>query len=392
MKTTFIHSADWQIGKPFASLSDPTKQVNLSNLRLQAILKIGEIASEEGVDFVVVAGDLWDSVTPTKALVSETLQAIGKIPVPVYVIPGNHDHAAPGTVWHQAYYRQEQQALAPNLQLLLEAKPIELDQAILLPCPLLRNKENTDLSQWLRDASIYTGLGDKPRIVLAHGSVADFGAEKFEDEEEFGSSAANLLDLSRLPLDDNLDYLALGDWHGTKKINDKSWYSGTPEPDRFPKGERHDQGNILLVTAERGIIPTVQRLNTSSASWQVQSFHFTSDTAFPEFESAMNVWVGNRVNQDLLKLELTGSLGLEAMDRLQKSLETYQSRLIRIKLANRVLLEPREEELDQLRIASQDPLIARVADKLNFIIQKGGVEETVAREALKQLYFTSKAL
>ena len=29
------------------------------------------------------------------------------------------------------------------------------------------------------------------------------------------------------------DYLALGDWHGTRRIDARTWYSGTPEHDRF---------------------------------------------------------------------------------------------------------------------------------------------------------------
>ena len=34
-----------------------------------------------------------------------------------------------------------------------------------------------------------------------------------------------------------LDYLALGDWHGTLEIAPRTWYAGTPEPDRFRANE-----------------------------------------------------------------------------------------------------------------------------------------------------------
>ena len=30
-----------------------------------------------------------------------------------------------------------------------------------------------------------------------------------------------------------LNYLALGDWHGHTKINENTYYSGTPEYDNF---------------------------------------------------------------------------------------------------------------------------------------------------------------
>ncbi|MCH6198630.1 DNA repair exonuclease [Aquiflexum sp. LQ15W] len=391
MSITFIHTADWQIGKPFASLTDETKRARLSGARLTAIAQLATCVTAHQAAFVLVAGDLWDSITPTKALVSETLHAIGQIPVPVYVIPGNHDHGAMGSIWHQPFFLKEKEALSPNLQVLLAAEPLELEQVVLLPCPLLRKHESTDLSQWLRDPECYHNLGNKPRIVLAHGSVSTFGSERFEDDEELGSSSANLLDLTRLPMDE-LDYVALGDWHGTKQIDAKSWYAGTPEPDRFPKGEAHDQGNMLLVRAERGKTPEVNVLKTTSISWQRQSFHFAGDTSFDAFENAMETWLGKRVNQDLLQLSLRGSLGLEALDQLLTRLEVYESRLIRIKLDNQVLPDPTAEELDSLGQSRQNPLLARVAAQLNILIQQGGEEAFIAREALKQLYITNKAI
>ena len=45
-----------------------------------------------------------------------------------------------------------------------------------------------------------------------------------------------------------LDYLALGDWHGTRRIDARTWYSGTPEPDRFKANE---PGNVLQVDIAR---------------------------------------------------------------------------------------------------------------------------------------------
>ena len=42
----------------------------------------------------------------------------------------------------------------------------------------------------------------------------------------------------------SLDYLALGDWHGTKQIGPATWYAGTPEPDSFTDNA---PGNVLVV-------------------------------------------------------------------------------------------------------------------------------------------------
>jgi DNA repair exonuclease SbcCD nuclease subunit len=392
MTLSFIHTADWQIGKPFASIEDPDNRSKLASFRVQVIHQIAQLCTEHQAAFVLVAGDLWDSITPTKKLVSETLAAIGKIPVPVYVIPGNHDHGAMGSIWHQPFFLEEKEALSPNLQVILTSEPLDLGEAILLPCPLLRRHEHTDLSQWLREGSeVYDSLSQKPRIVLAHGSVISFGSTTFEDEEELGYGAANFIDLSRFPME-QLDYIGLGDWHGTKQITDKTWYSGTPEPDRFPKSNSHNQGNVLLVKAERGANPTVTPIKTAKLSWNKEEFHFTGDDSLDAFESVLHASLGTRVGMDLLHLSLTGSLGLEYFSNLQKKLETYQNRLLRIKLDNQVKVDPSMDELDSLLQSTVDPLIARVAENLVVIIERGGDEGEIAREALKQLYFTTKAI
>ena len=134
--TRFIHTADWQIGKPYRQIADEQKRFKLQQERLNAIGRIRDTARTQNAAFVLVAGDLFDSPTPPATAVLEVLEAIGEMKIPVLVIPGNHDHGALGTVWHREDFQRHQPEMASNLQLLLERKPVELDQAVLLPCPL----------------------------------------------------------------------------------------------------------------------------------------------------------------------------------------------------------------------------------------------------------------
>lgn len=47
-----------------------------------------------------------------------------------------------------------------------------MDAAVILPCPLLRRAVIADPMDWLRADAVYATLpADKPRIVLAHGSI-----------------------------------------------------------------------------------------------------------------------------------------------------------------------------------------------------------------------------
>lgn len=342
------------------------------------------MAEDSGADFIVVAGDLFDSPSADKATVSSACSAIGQIGLPVFVIPGNHDHGGPGSVWEQDFFLREQAKLAPNLTVLLEAAPYECGTAILLPCPLLRRSVSQDPTEWLRSPDLFTGLpADKARIVIAHGSTQTFSA--FWEDDDADGSVGNLLDLSRLP-DAEIDYIALGDWHGTKQVQAKAWFAGTPEPDRFAKGGAHDPGNVLLVEVRRGELPRVTKEATAGLKWSELTFDFADDTALNEFEERIADLLGQRANEDLLRLVLSGSVGIEASRRLDEILESLAARLLRIKLTNRVRIAPTEAEIAALATRASDPLIAHVAGQL--VERLAGDDEAarVARMALRELH------
>ena len=45
----FLHSADWQIGKPYARVPDPEKRARLKQVRFEAIARLGAVAMAEQV-------------------------------------------------------------------------------------------------------------------------------------------------------------------------------------------------------------------------------------------------------------------------------------------------------------------------------------------------------
>ena len=384
MSVTFLHTADWQLGKPFAGVEDLQKRALLQNERLAAIKRLGDLARERGGEFVVVAGDLLDSPTATKATVATACGAIGALAMPVYIIPGNHDHGGPGSLWDQEFFRREQQQLAPNLHVLLSAEPVELEHAVLFPCPLLRRHEANDPTAWLRSVQeLDTRFGSKPRIVVAHGSVQSFSGAS--DDEEADGGVPNLIDLQRLAPGD-FDYIALGDWHGAKQVGDKAWYAGTPELDRFVKGGDHNPGNVLVVEAGRGQPPKVECVRTGGIGWHDLEFSFADDAVLEFLESRVSELIGNRVNADLLRLRLAGSLGIAACARLDRLLESWTARLLRLKLANQITVAPSPEEIDELTRRAGDPLISRVAARL--VEKAAGADEhaAIARVALRELH------
>ena len=56
---TFLHSSDWQLGMMCRFLG-PDGQARWGQARLDAVARIGEVATATGAAFVVVTGDVFE--------------------------------------------------------------------------------------------------------------------------------------------------------------------------------------------------------------------------------------------------------------------------------------------------------------------------------------------
>ena len=283
--------------------------------------------------------------------------------------------------------RRDQQAMSPNLRLLLERQPLPLESALVLPCPLLRNQDSSDPTHWLRQLDWSLLPSDQPRIVLAHGGVHGFSARDLGDDEEAQAGANNLIDLQALP-EAEIDYIALGDWHNLKQVSPRAWYSGTPEPDRFDQGADNQRGQVLVVRSQRGGLPQVEPVPTGRCRWHNLAVHFHSDDDLPRFAQRLEALLGGRAARDLLRLEVSGSLSLAGHRRYEQLLEDLRGRLLRLRLKGECLPAPEAEELEALVARAEDPLIARVAAQLRQRIHDDAdpAAMAMARTALAELF------
>jgi len=384
-----LHTADWQIGKPFGSVADAQKRFRLQQERIAAVGRIRDLVQLQRLELVLVAGDLFDSPAPAASAVLEVLEAIGEMEVPVLVIPGNHDHGGAGSVWHREDFQRQQHQFAPNLSLLLERRPLLLEQAVVLPCPLLRNQDHSDPSLWLRQLDWSQLPRDRPRVVLAHGGVHGFAGKDYEGDEEAQAGSNNLIDLEALPAAE-IDYVALGDWHNLKQVSERAWYPGTPEPDRFDQGEDNQRGQVLQVELQRGMPPQVQPQSTGRLRWHNLAFRFSGDGDLDRFEREIEERTAGRVARDLMRLQVSGSLSLAGHRRYRQLLTDLEDRLLRLRIKGECLQAPEAAELEQLTTRSEDPLIAQVAQQLQHRLSRqsdcDGEEAALLRTALCELF------
>lgn len=94
MSVRILHLADLHLGASFPGMGD--RGVERSRDLLGAFLRATEFAAGDArpVDFVVIAGDLFDTHDPDPALVYQVEAAIEKLHqarVPVFLVPGTHD-------------------------------------------------------------------------------------------------------------------------------------------------------------------------------------------------------------------------------------------------------------------------------------------------------------
>jgi len=369
MAISFIHTADWQIGKTFGRF-DPELGAHLRLARLNAIDRIAAHARATAAGHVLVAGDIWDQENPSDKTLHNTLERLAQAAdVTWWLLPGNHDPARPNGLWHRL---QSTQTIPANVRLLLEPEPIEIeDKVFVLPAPLVSKDAGRDLTDWMDACTTPEGA---IRIGLAHGSVIGFGA---------GADAADVISATRAQ-SARLDYLALGDWHGKKQIDKRTWYSGTPEPEQFP---RNEPGWCLSVTIDAaGALPAVVPLETAEFTWLKEEVSVSPGMAPSEiFKSVLQASAS--AQKTLLQVKLQGHLHAEAAALLRDEIATHQDALayLQVRQADlKTLIETADlDRLDHagsMRAAGED-LLARTKDET-----RSQEEQHDARNALALLF------
>jgi DNA repair exonuclease SbcCD nuclease subunit len=354
-----IHTSDWQIGKVFRFLDNANMGL-LQDARLRAITRLGELAGVHEARHVLVAGDVYDMEALSPRSINQPIERMRVFPdVHWHLLPGNHDPHRPNGLWDQLLHR----GLPDNVHVHATPGPamLEGDGAVLLPAPL----------QHRRAIGIPDGL---IRIGLAHGTISGFGSDD--------GDVPNYIAPDR-PDKAGLSYLALGDWHGQKKINDRCWYSGTPEPDAF---DVIDGGHALLIKIEGpGAPPTVTPMATGHYTWikLSQQINAREDIAF--LANKLRT-VSEDLNKVLVHLAVEGALSLQDRRYFEEQIvESVSAALCFLRVDDRRLFpHPTLEDLDQI---DRGGFVRAAAEELKRQSEQNDDDaRAIAAEALQRLY------
>ena len=76
----FLHTADWHLGMKYSQLGDKADKAR--QIRIESVSKVFEKARENDVDFVLVAGDLFDSNEVDRRLLTVLSEILTRISHP----------------------------------------------------------------------------------------------------------------------------------------------------------------------------------------------------------------------------------------------------------------------------------------------------------------------
>jgi len=265
-----LHTSDWHIGKRLMGRERLDEQ--------EAVLdELAELCASEEVELVIVAGDIFDTYTPSAEAENLFFQKIRKIAGEnraVLLISGNHDDGvrlSASTPFSEelGVYIVGNDRKPLRLTSARTVKPIasgkgyavfengagERTFVSALPYPNeARFKEEKSELSYIDRIKEWIAEGEKgneehlPSVFVSHLFV--LGGEISESEREIGLGGARALPVEALP---NSQYIALGHLHKKQKMGKGNcYYSGSPLQYSFDEATSEKTVKIFDLT-QKGV-------------------------------------------------------------------------------------------------------------------------------------------
>lgn len=328
--TRFLHTADLQLGKASTFLA-PEARDRYRQDRIDAVRAIGEIVRREGVEFVVVAGDVFDSNDVDRStVVRRSLDAFAELKVPVFLLPGNHDHLGLRSVWVSV------EAMAPsNVTVLSDSKPHRVMAGVeVVGAPWTSKRP-------LRDPLSSAYEGSPPpagvrRVLVGHGMVDEiFPVDRIDQR------MIRLAGLEAALADGRFHYAALGDRHSFTKVggSGRVFYPGAPEPTSW---DETDPGQVLVV--DLGAQVEVRPVRVGR--WHFDTIEVTLDSAADIETLESRLAESARKECRAVRIVARGSLTVSERARLNEVISELSGSFGQLELAHTDDLITRPEHVD----------------------------------------------
>ena len=352
----------------------PEASARFSQARIDAIARLGEIAAERDARFIVVAGDVFESNQVSRETLVRTLDALNALPVPAYLLPGNHDPLDGASVFATPEFRDT----ADHVIVLRDLEPIVVSEGVeVVGAPWGTKHPNSDLCANL--AAELEPARDTVRIAVCHGQVDSLSPDTSRPE------IINLTAAERAIAEGLFHYLGLGDRHSVTEVGNtgRIWYSGAPVATDF---DEVDPNKALFV-----------ELEPSSGTCSVEpvpvgDWHFIAE-AFPlnglEDLERFSAWLDElpAKQRTAIKVGFEGSINLAtaaALDEVFESRSDLFASLRRRARTTDLAIVPDELDHDSVSLSGYAQLT------YDDLLEQSTAGDAVAEDALRLLYRLSR--
>lgn len=354
-------------------------QARFDDARLESIKRLGELAERTGAEFIVVAGDVFERNSLSSQVTGRAREALEKLPVPVFLLPGNHDPLIADSVFFTAVNKET----APDVHVIADYEPYVLREGVeIVGAPYKARTATHDLvAEMLGTLEPTAGI----RVAIGHGQIHGWGDADKLDSIDLGNVESKIRE-------GVIDYLALGDTHSTMELGSTGavWFSGSPETTDFRHipagGGESDSGNALVITIEKDSAAQAQVTVEKEAigQWIFESIDMdvNSEDDVERFIQQLNDYPDK--HRTVIKYGLRGTINLAAQTRLDAAIEQLEPVFASLKPRQRVMdlyLAPEEDELANLSLTG---FAASALDELMADIHND--PDSISRDAANLLF------
>ena len=292
----FLHSSDWQLGMTRHFLSVEAGH-RFSQDRIDAIKRLGELAKEHSAAFIVVAGDVFESNQLSRQTVLRTLDALKQLPVPIFLLPGNHDPLDVSSIFSTPEFIEA----GEHIVVIRDTKPIPVPGLVgveVVGAPWRTKHPSSDLcADMLAELSPADGV---LRVAVCHGQPDSLSPDKSRPE------IINLANAEAAINDGLIHYLALGDRHSVTNVSNtcRVWFSGAPVATDFTE----DNPNKALLVALDDDDCSVTELQVGQWQFVAEHFDLNNVTDLDLFTQ----WLADLPDKErtIIKAGFTGAINL----------------------------------------------------------------------------------
>jgi len=280
----------------FAHISDVHlggwKQQPMQELNFQSFQKAIKICIEKKLDFILIAGDLFDSAYPSIEILKETFAEFKKLheaKIPCFIVAGSHDYSVSGKTFLDVL---EKAGFCKNV-LCFE----EIDEKIVLNPTIYQGvaiygypgkKSGLEIPDLQK-----IKLNDSPgmfKIFMLHTTI----------DKAKGTLPIDAIETDLLP---KADYYALGHLHIDFQYQNFV-YPGPIFPNNFQELEDLHQGSFYIVDTDSE--NSLQKVELKIK--EIISFNFTITNAVTATENIINELSKNDLEDKIVLLRLSGEL------------------------------------------------------------------------------------